>query len=95
MNLHDNNYNYVQNYFNNLRNSGYNVGLGIKPNNNSGAVSYNQLSVGLLLQPSVNYYLSDMVALTTRLSVKSCCLKAKTLSPSVFASFITKTWSLL
>jgi len=63
MSLHDNNYSYVQNYFNNLRNDGYNVGLGIKPNNNSGAVSYNQLSVGLLLQPSVNYYLSDMVAL--------------------------------
>ena len=51
-------------YFNDLRNKGgYNVGLGVKPNKNSGSVSYTTGSVGLLVQPSVNYYLSDMVAL--------------------------------
>ena len=51
-------------YFNQLRNAGgYNVGLGVKPNNNSGSVSYATGSAGLLFQPGVNYYLSDMVAL--------------------------------
>ncbi len=54
----------VNNYFNNtLRNAGYNVGLGIQPNKNSGSVSYTTGSVGLLVQPGVNYYFSDMVAL--------------------------------
>jgi len=51
-------------YFNQLHNvGGYNVGLGVKPNNNSGAVSYMQGSVGFLVQPSVNYFFSDNVAL--------------------------------
>jgi outer membrane protein OmpA-like peptidoglycan-associated protein len=54
----------VNNYFNNVmpRNI-YNVGLGLKPNNNTGTVSYVTGSVGFLVQPGVNYYLSDMVAL--------------------------------
>jgi outer membrane protein OmpA-like peptidoglycan-associated protein len=55
---------YVNNYFNTtLRNAGYNVGLGIHPDNNSGSVSYAVGSVGFLIQPSINYYLSDNVAL--------------------------------
>ncbi len=53
----------IQDYFSKLRNNGYNVGLGVKPNNNSGSVSYMTGSVGFLVQPSVNYYFSDMVAL--------------------------------
>jgi len=54
----------ANNYFNNtLRGEGYNVGLGVTPNNNSGTISYMTGSVGLLVQPGVNYYLSDMVAL--------------------------------
>ena len=43
--------------------NGYNVGLGVKPTKNSGSVSYNIGSVGFLLQPSMNLYLSDKVAL--------------------------------
>jgi len=51
-------------YFNQTHNVlGYNVGLGVKPNNNSGSVSYATGSVGLLIRPAVNYYLSDVVAL--------------------------------
>jgi outer membrane protein OmpA-like peptidoglycan-associated protein len=51
-------------YFNQTHNVlGYNVGLGIKPNNNSGSVSYATGTVGLLLRPALNYYLSDVVAL--------------------------------
>ncbi len=56
--------NYVNNYFNTtLRNAGYNVGLGVNPGSNSAAVSYTTGTVGFLVQPSINYYLSDMVAL--------------------------------
>ncbi len=51
-------------YFNNtLRGEGYNVGLGITPNSNKGTVSYMTGSVGLLVQPGVNYYFSDKTAL--------------------------------
>jgi outer membrane protein OmpA-like peptidoglycan-associated protein len=40
------------NYINDLRSRGYNVGLGVKPANNSGNVNYNG-SVGILLRPMV------------------------------------------
>ena len=53
----------VQAYFKNMASEGYNVGLGIKPNHNTGSVSYTTGSVGLLLQPSFNYFFSDKVAL--------------------------------
>ncbi len=55
--LHNNNSQYVQQYFNTLRNTGYNVGLGVKPNSNSGSVSYAAGSVGLLIQPSFELFL--------------------------------------
>jgi len=52
-------------YFSRLRNvGGYNVGLGVKPATTSGTVSYNTVSVGLLVQPGINYYFSDAVALS-------------------------------
>jgi len=58
----------VNSYFNNtLRGQGYNVGLGISPKNNGGTVSYMTGSVGFLVQPGVNYYFSDMVALNAGL----------------------------
>jgi outer membrane protein OmpA-like peptidoglycan-associated protein len=51
-------------YFYQLRTqAGYNVGLGVKPDRNTGSVSYATGTVGLLVQPSLNYFLSDMVAL--------------------------------
>ena len=54
----------LYNYFNTtLHNLGYNVGLNQHPNSNSGAVSYTAGSVGLILQPSVNYYFNDNIAL--------------------------------
>ena len=43
--------------------NGYNVGLGVKPNSNSGSVSYNAGNIGFIVQPSINLYLSDKVAL--------------------------------
>ncbi|MFI5196045.1 MAG: thrombospondin type 3 repeat-containing protein [Chitinophagales bacterium] len=43
--------------------NGYNVGLGVKPNSNTGSVSYTAGSVGFIFQPSVNLYLNDKVAL--------------------------------
>jgi outer membrane protein OmpA-like peptidoglycan-associated protein len=50
-------------FFNDQRALGYNVGLGVKPNNNSGSVSYNAGgSGGILLRPSFNYYFSDNLA---------------------------------
>jgi len=52
----------IQNYFNSLQSHGYNVGLGVKPYNNSGSVSFSG-SVGLLLRPAISISLSEIVAL--------------------------------
>ena len=56
----------LQDYFNAKRELGYNVGEGIAPNGGTGkgSVSYMQASVGLLLRPSFNYFLSDNAALS-------------------------------
>jgi len=53
----------IQDYFNTLRNEGYNVGLGVKPANNTGNISFMSGSVGFLIRPAVSFYLSDKVAL--------------------------------
>ena len=53
----------VQDYFNTKKGQGYNVGLGVQPNNQRGSVKYATGSVGILVQPSVNYFFSDHVAL--------------------------------
>ncbi|MCW3124046.1 MAG: hypothetical protein JWQ38_3538 [Flavipsychrobacter sp.] len=53
----------VQEYFNAKRAIGYNVGTGLDPVNKKGNTSYTTASIGLLLQPSFNYFLSDKVAL--------------------------------
>lgn len=54
----------VPEYFNTtLRDAGYSVGLGINPGSKTGSVSYATGSVGFLIQPSLNYFLSDNVAL--------------------------------
>ena len=50
-------------YFDMQRAKGYNVGLDVKPNSNTGSVSYTTGSVGFLLSPAVSYYLSDHVAI--------------------------------
>ena len=55
--------NTVQSLFDAEASSGKNVGLGIKPAHNSGSESYTTGSVGLLVQPSINYFFSDRVAL--------------------------------
>ena len=53
----------LSSYFATLHGQGLNVGLGVKPNSNTGSVSYTNMSVGFLLQPSLNVFLSDAVAL--------------------------------
>ncbi|MBC7553322.1 MAG: thrombospondin type 3 repeat-containing protein, partial [Taibaiella sp.] len=53
----------VQAYFNSLRSQGYNVGLGVAPNAKTGTVTYKTGSIGFIVQPSVNFFLSDKVAL--------------------------------
>ena len=53
----------VVDYFNTKRAAGYNVGLGVSPDQQKGTASYATGSVGLLFQPSVNYFFSDHVAL--------------------------------
>ncbi|MFI5196321.1 MAG: OmpA family protein [Chitinophagales bacterium] len=50
-------YGNIQNYFNSLKNDGYNVGLAEKPANNKGSVSYMSGSVGFLIRPAVSLYL--------------------------------------
>jgi len=49
----------IQDYFNSLKAQGYNVGLGVTPNNKKGSVSYTSGSVGLLLRPAISIYLCD------------------------------------
>jgi outer membrane protein OmpA-like peptidoglycan-associated protein len=54
----------INSYFSFLRNTlGYNVGLGNKAATDHGSVSYTTGSVGFMLQPSLNVFLSDDVAL--------------------------------
>lgn len=53
----------VNSYFQSQQAKGYNVGLGVMPNNNSGTVSYLSGSVGFLFRPCLNYFLSDWCAL--------------------------------
>ena len=53
----------IQDYFNAKRAIGYNVGTNLSPASQKGNVSYTQPSVGLLIQPSFNYFLSDRTAL--------------------------------
>jgi outer membrane protein OmpA-like peptidoglycan-associated protein len=53
----------LQDYFSKKRALGYNVGEGVTPDTHTGHTSYKNASVGLLLQPSLNYFLSDNVAL--------------------------------
>ena len=50
-------------YFNDKRALGYSVGLNEPTANGKGDVSYSKGSVGFMLQPSFNYFLSDHVAL--------------------------------
>ena len=53
----------VNDYFNDKRDAGYNVGLDVNPQQQKGSVNYATGSIGFLFQPSVNYFFSDKVAL--------------------------------
>ena len=53
----------AQDYFNTLKNEGYNVGLGERPNSNNGSVSYMSGSVGFIIRPAVSIYLCNNLAL--------------------------------
>jgi len=53
----------VNAYFANEAERGYNVGLGVKPNTNTGTVSYITGSVGFLFRPTYNLFLSDWCSL--------------------------------
>ena len=53
----------VENYFALQRSLGYNVGINQQPYKTSGTVSYKDVSVGLIAQPSIVYYLNDKVSI--------------------------------
>ena len=53
----------VTSYFAEQHENGASVGLGVKPNSNSGTVTYTTGALGFLIQPSASYYFSDNVAL--------------------------------
>jgi outer membrane protein OmpA-like peptidoglycan-associated protein len=53
----------VNTFFANNREAGYNVGLAQTAKNTTSEAKYNTVSVGLMLQPSLSFYLSDHVAL--------------------------------
>ena len=50
-------------FFADKNTAGYNVGLGVAPAKNTGNISYATGSIGYLVQPSLNLFLSDKVAL--------------------------------
>ena len=52
-----------QAYIDAKRALGYNVGEGLNPGTRTGKTSYTRGSIGFMVQPSVNYFLSDNVAL--------------------------------
>ena len=53
----------VNDYFTTLKAQGNNVGLNVKPVNNTGTVAYKTFSVGFIVRPTINLFLSDHVAL--------------------------------
>ncbi|MBC7552645.1 MAG: OmpA family protein [Taibaiella sp.] len=55
--------NQTASFFAAKRTAGYNVGLGVAPGSNKGDYSYTTGSIGFLVQPSVNLFLSNNVAL--------------------------------
>jgi outer membrane protein OmpA-like peptidoglycan-associated protein len=54
----------VQDYFNTKRTEGYDVGLGVKAAQSNGATQYAASMLGFIVQPSIDYFLSDHVALS-------------------------------
>jgi len=50
-------------YVNTKRALGYSVGDGMNPSTRTGNVSYNKGSIGFIIKPTLNYFLSDNVAL--------------------------------
>lgn len=53
----------VQQYFNDLRSNNYNVGLGVRPDNRKGSVSYTTPSVGFIVHPALNIWLCSNFSL--------------------------------
>ncbi len=53
-----------QAYINAKRALGFNVGEGVNPTNKTGSVSYLQGSIGVLVRPTMSYYLTEHSALT-------------------------------
>lgn len=50
-------------YFDELRSRGYNVALGVKPNNNSGTVNYTTGSIGFMVRPAINVRVAKRIHL--------------------------------
>jgi hypothetical protein len=55
--------NSTQYYFDTLHSRGYNVALGVKPNTNSGTISYTTGSIGFLLRPAINVKMTNRIHL--------------------------------
>ncbi len=53
----------VENEFMKLRDRGYNVGLNVPARTDGGTVTFKSGSIGFMIQPSLNVFLSDKVAL--------------------------------
>ena len=49
--------------FDSLHNQGYNVGLGVSPNKNTGNVSYTKGSIGFLVRPQFSWYMGNRLTL--------------------------------
>ena len=56
-------YSSVAAYFTDLQQHGYNVGLGVSPNKNTGNVSYTAGTIGLLLRPAISIALCPRTSL--------------------------------
>jgi hypothetical protein len=62
-NFRGGNYGTVNNFFDSLKARGYNVGLGVKPTNNTGSLSLPKATIGMILRPALNIKLHGVLFL--------------------------------
>ena len=85
----------VDGVFDSLRARGYNVGLNLKPANNSGTVSYTTGSIGFILRPTATVRVTNRIHLNLGLSAVYQTFKNETLSNYRLVDNMGSTYSSL
>ncbi len=85
----------VPGVFDSLQKRGYNVALGVKPNNASGTISYTTGSVGFILRPAFNVRVTNRLHLNLGAYVSYQSFKNKTVDNYRMVDNMGKTYSSL